>query len=95
MAVVDLHSSLRPRRRSSRACRSSSAPIIRRRCPVFVVSRVAADAMVTEVEMWSVRVSGWSADVARALSPFSEIIAVPDTASDGAALLISVPGRMA
>ena len=29
--------------------------------PVFVVSRVAADAMVTEVEVWSVRVSGWSA----------------------------------
>ena len=60
--------------------------------PVFVVSRVAEDAMVTEVEMWSVRVSGWNADIARALSPFSEIIAVPDTASDGAALLISVPG---
>lgn len=60
--------------------------------PVFVVSRVAADAMVTEVEMWSVRVSGWSADVARTLSPLSEIIAVPDTASDGAALLVSVPG---
>ena len=60
--------------------------------PVFVVSRVAADAMVTEIEMWSVRVSGWSADVARALSPLSEIIAVPDTASDGAALLVSVPG---
>lgn len=60
--------------------------------PVFVVSRVAADAMVTEIEMWSVRVSGWSADVARALSPFSEIIAVPDKASDGAALLVSVPG---
>jgi len=33
--------------------------------PVFVVSRVAADAMVTEVEMWSVRVSGWSAAAAR------------------------------
>jgi chorismate mutase len=60
--------------------------------PVFVVSRVAADAMVTEIEMWSVRVSGWNADVARTLSPFSEIIAVPDTVSDGAALLISVPG---
>jgi chorismate mutase len=60
--------------------------------PVFVVSRVAADAMVTEIEMWSVRVSGWSADVARALSPFSEIIAVPDKASDGAALLVSIPG---
>jgi hypothetical protein len=60
--------------------------------PVFVVSRVAADAMVTEVEMWSVRVSGWGADVARALSPLAEIIAVPDSNSDGAALLISVPG---
>lgn len=59
--------------------------------PVFVVSRVAPEALVTEVEMWSVRVSGWSADVARALSPFAEIIAVPDTASDGAALLVSVP----
>ena len=29
--------------------------------PVFVVSRVAADAMVTETEVWSVRVSGWKA----------------------------------
>ena len=28
---------------------------------VFVVSRAAADAMVTEVEIWSVRVAGWSA----------------------------------
>ena len=62
--------------------------------PVFVVSRVAADAMVTEVEMWSVRVSGWSADVARALSAFSETIVVPDTASDGAALLVSVSGTV-
>lgn len=59
--------------------------------PVFVVSRVAADAMVREVEMWSVRVSGWNAGVARALAPSAEIIAVPDAASDGAALLISVP----
>src|SRR5437588_8040486 len=37
--------------------------------PVFVVSRVSDSAMVTEVEMWSVRVSGWNAGVARALSP--------------------------
>ena len=29
--------------------------------PVFVVSRVADSAMVTEVETWSVRVSGWNA----------------------------------
>ena len=34
--------------------------------PVFVISRVADDAMVTEVQMWSVRVSGWNADIARA-----------------------------
>src|SRR5450631_4448514 len=58
--------------------------------PVFVVSRVADSAMVTEVEMWSVRVSGWNAEIARALSPLAEIVAVPDTAFDGAALLVSV-----
>src|SRR5213595_3478738 len=29
--------------------------------PVFVISRVADNAMVTEVETWSVRVSGWGA----------------------------------
>src|SRR4030088_1506135 len=63
--------------------------------PVFVVSRVSDSAMVTEVEMWSVRVSGWNADIARALSPLAEIVAVPDTAFDGAALLVSVgPGNL-
>ena len=36
-----------PRRRSSRGCRSSTAPIIRPPLPVFVISRAAADAMVT------------------------------------------------
>jgi chorismate mutase len=60
--------------------------------PVFVVSRVADSAMVTEVETWSVRVSGWNADIARALSPLAEIVAVPDTAFDGAALLVSISG---
>jgi len=59
--------------------------------PVFVVSRAAPDAMVTEVEMWSVRVSGWSTAAAQALKPLAEVIAVPDRAFDGAALLISVP----
>jgi chorismate mutase len=58
--------------------------------PVFVISRVADDAMVTEVEMFSIRVSGWSADVARAISPIAEVVAVPDTAFDGAALLASI-----
>src|ERR1700712_5238007 len=60
--------------------------------PVFVISRVADDAVVTEVEMWSVRVSGWNADTARALAPLAEIVAVPDTAFDGAALLVSIAG---
>jgi len=60
--------------------------------PVFVVSRVADSAMVTEVETWSVRVSGWNADVASALAPLAEIAAVPDAAFDGAALLISING---
>jgi chorismate mutase len=59
--------------------------------PVFVVSRVAPDAMVTEVEMWSVRVAGWNAAAASAVGPLAEVIAVPDRAFDGAALLVSVP----
>src|SRR6478736_642675 len=58
---------------------------------VFVVSRAAADAMVTEVETWSLRVAGWSAKAARAASALAETIAVPDSAFDGAALLVSVP----
>jgi len=58
---------------------------------VFVVSRAAADAMATEVETWSLRVAGWSAKAARAAAALAEIVAVPDSAFDGAALLISVP----
>jgi chorismate mutase len=58
--------------------------------PVFVISRVAADAMVTETEVWSVRVSGWNATHADKLAGLAEAIAVPDRAFDGAALLISV-----
>jgi chorismate mutase len=77
--------------------RSSRAALPRARRPsgcaaVFVISRVADDAMVTEVQMWSVRVSGWNADIARALAPLAEILAVPDAAFDGAALLVSVAG---
>jgi chorismate mutase len=59
--------------------------------PIFVVSRAAPDAMVKEVEVWSVRVAGWSATAAQAIGPLAETIAVPDRAFDGAALLISVP----
>jgi chorismate mutase len=59
--------------------------------PVFVVSRVVAEAMVTEVETWSVRVAGWSAKVAKAVDLLGEVIAVPDKTFDGAALLVSLP----
>jgi chorismate mutase len=59
--------------------------------PVFVVSRAAAEAMVREVEVWSVRVAGWNARTAREVGFLAEVVAVPDRAFDGAALLISVP----
>jgi chorismate mutase len=58
--------------------------------PVFVVSRAAAEAMAKEVEVWSVRVAGWTKAVAQALAPLAEVLAVPDGGFDGAALLISV-----
>jgi chorismate mutase len=59
--------------------------------PVFVISRAAADAMVVETETWSMRVSGWSANAVRAAAEFADVVAVPDRAFDGAALLLSVP----
>ncbi|HJY19405.1 MAG TPA: chorismate mutase, partial [Xanthobacteraceae bacterium] len=58
--------------------------------PVFVISRVPADAMVTETEVWSVRVSGWNASAVDKLAGIADAIAVPDRAFDGGALLISV-----
>jgi chorismate mutase len=59
--------------------------------PVFVISRAAADAMVREVEVWSVRVAGWGTTAADAIGSIGEVVAVPDKAFDGAALLIAVP----
>lgn len=59
--------------------------------PVFVISRVAPDAMATEAEIWSVRVSGWGATPAQSLSALADFIAVPDRAFDGAALLVTLP----
>ena len=58
--------------------------------PVFVVSRVAPDAMAKEASIWSVRVSGWGGESAQALSTVTEFIAVPDRAFDGAALLVTL-----
>jgi chorismate mutase len=59
--------------------------------PVFVISRATPESMVTEIEVWSLRVSGWSASALHAVSLLAEIIAAPDSAFDGAALLISIP----
>src|SRR3569833_976899 len=63
--------------------------------PVFVLSRVAADAMATDVAVWSVRVSGWGAHAAQALTAEADFIAAPDRAFDGAALLVTLPKDMA
>jgi chorismate mutase len=57
--------------------------------PVFVISRVAADAMVTETEVWSVRVAGWNGASINTVAEHADVIAVPDRAFDGAALLVS------
>src|SRR3954468_5181975 len=63
--------------------------------PVFGVARPNPDAIVTDVETWSIRVSGWGPMVARSLDSSTEVIAVPDGAFDGAALFVSVPqGRI-
>ena len=59
--------------------------------PVFVISRVAAEAMVPDVAVWSLRVAGWGPKAAKAVTHLAEVIAVPDSAFDGAALLLSVP----
>jgi chorismate mutase len=61
--------------------------------PVFAIARPHPDAIVTDVEMWSVKVSGWGPRPARALAAVTEAIAVPDGAFDGAALLVSVPNE--
>jgi chorismate mutase len=59
--------------------------------PVFAIARPHPDAIVKDVEMWSVRVAGWGAKPARALASIAEAVAVPDRGFDGAALLVSVP----
>jgi hypothetical protein len=41
--------------------------------------------------MWSVRVAGWGTAAAHAIGSIAEVVALPDKAFDGAALLISVP----
>jgi chorismate mutase len=58
--------------------------------PVYAIARPHPDAIVTDVEMWSLRVSGWGKRPAQALAALAEAVAVPDSAFDGAALLLAV-----
>lgn len=58
---------------------------------VFGIARPNPDAIVPDIETWSLRVSGWGPVVSRALNPPAEVIAVPEGTFDGAALLVSVP----
>lgn len=59
--------------------------------PVFAIARPHPDAIVREVAIWSMKVSGWGGKAARAASALAELIAIPEGAFDGAALLVSVP----
>src|SRR5215471_16027694 len=59
--------------------------------PVFAIARPHPDAIVSDVEMWSVRVAGWGPRPAQALASLAEAVTVPEGTFDGAALLVSVP----
>jgi chorismate mutase len=59
--------------------------------PVFAVARPHPEAVVSDIELWSVNVAGWGPAPAQALAGMAEFTAMPDRAFDGAALLVSVP----
>jgi chorismate mutase len=59
--------------------------------PVYAIARPHPDAIVKDVEVWSIRVAGWGARPAQALASLVDSVAVPDRGFDGAALLVPVP----
>jgi chorismate mutase len=59
--------------------------------PVFAIARPHPDAIVADVTIWSLKVSGWGGQAARATAAFADPIAIPEGTFDGAALLVSVP----
>src|SRR5580700_4050631 len=59
--------------------------------PVYAIARPHPDAIVKDVEMWSVHVAGWGPRPAQALAGLAEAVVVPDRGFDGAALLVPVP----
>src|SRR2546423_3725741 len=58
--------------------------------PVFAIARPNPDALVTDVENWSVRVSGWGPAVLRVRASSWEGVALPEVRLDRAALLVFV-----
>jgi len=105
LALVSATSSRTPvvdRARSDGAPRSiARLPFVERAdhpaaLPVFVVSRVADSAHGDRGRNVERAVSGWNAEIgARAVAAGRESSAVPDTAFDGAALLVSVAATAA
>ena len=59
--------------------------------PVYAIARPHPDAVVTDVELWSIRVAGWGARPAQALASLAEAVVAADRGFDGAALLVPVP----
>src|SRR5262249_35572636 len=59
--------------------------------PVFAIARPHPDAIVPDVEVFSLKLSGWSARAAREVSALADLIVVPEGSFDGASLLVSVP----
>lgn len=64
--------------------------------PVFAIARPHPEAIVNDIELWSIKLAGWGPAAARALATQAlqlqaEFTALPDLAFDGAALLISIP----
>jgi chorismate mutase len=59
--------------------------------PVLAIARPHPDAIIRDVTMWSMKVSGWTGNAARAASGLADMIAIPEGSFDGAALLVSVP----
>jgi chorismate mutase len=61
--------------------------------PVFAIARPHPDAIIADVTIWSLKVSGWGGRAARAAAALADLIAIPEGTFDGAALLVSVPQR--
>jgi chorismate mutase len=59
--------------------------------PVFAIARPHPDAIVADVTIWSLKVSGWGGQGVGGAAAFSDPIAIPEGTFDGAALLVSVP----